>query len=198
MKSKATVYNFVIVLKNKNIKAVRLTGMLLTILAGFLFLYRSFQDGGSRMNLAPFFILLILFAWSVSRVRKNEKVHFSFLLAIAGSGLILISPFNWLGFVYLVMAVLERQALIAQEIGFSTDHIRFNGWPEKKYSWSQFTNILLKDGILTMDFRNNKLFQKETDDADDPEYDGSEDEFNHFCKEQLSLTENSGSVMEIS
>jgi hypothetical protein len=198
MKSKAAVYNFVVVLKNKNIKAVRLTGMLLTILAGFLFLYRSFQDGSSRMNLIPFFILLILFAWSVNRVRKNEKVQFSLLLAIAGSGLIFISPFNWLGFVYLALAALERQALGAQEIGFSTDHIRFNSWPEKKYSWSQFTNILLKDGLLTIDFRNNKLFQKETDDADDPEYDSSEDEFNHFCKEHLSLTENKGSLLEFS
>jgi hypothetical protein len=198
MRSKPEVYDYVVDLKNKNIKAVRLTGIILTILAAFLFLYRSFQDNGSRMNLIPFFILLILFAWSISQLRKNEKVHFSPLLAITGFGLISLSPFNWLGIVYLVMAALERRALLAQEIGFSTNHIRFTGWPEKKYSWSQFTNILLKDGILTMDFRNNKLFQKETDDADDPEYDGSEDEFNQFCKKQLSQAENKENLMEIS
>jgi hypothetical protein len=85
------------------------------------------------------------------------------------------------------MAVLERYALLSPEIGFSRDHIRFNGWPEKKYAWSEFSNILLKDGILTMDFMNNKLFQKETDDAVDPDYDGSEDEFNQFCRDQLAL-----------
>jgi hypothetical protein len=37
-----------------------------------------------------------------------------------------------------------------------------------------------------MDFRNNKLLQKETDDEDDPAYDGSEDEFNEFCRDMLS------------
>ena len=84
------------------------------------------------------------------------------------------------------MAALERYAMLPQEIGFSADHIRFNGWPEKKYGWSDFSNIMLKDDILTMDFRNNKLFQKETDDSADPEYDGSEDEFNQFCMKNLS------------
>jgi hypothetical protein len=137
------------------------------------------------MNLVPFFILLIFFAWSINQIRKKEKVHFFLLLLIAGFGLITIHPFQWVGLIYLLMAVLERYALLSPEIGFSRDHIRFNGWPEKKYAWSEFSNILLKDGILTMDFRNNKLFQKETDDTVDPDYDGSEDEFNQFCKDQL-------------
>jgi hypothetical protein len=50
---------------------------------------------------------------------------------------------------------------------------------------------MLKDGILTMDFRNNKLFQKETDDSDDPDYDGSEEEFNQYCIDQLILVQKS-------
>jgi hypothetical protein len=85
------------------------------------------------------------------------------------------------------MALLERNALLSPEIGFSRDHVRFNGWPEKKYNWSEFSNIILKDGILTIDFRNNKLFQKETDDSENPDYDGTEEEFNDFCAEQLLI-----------
>lgn len=187
MKSKSKIYDFVIVLKHKNKKAVQLTGLLLTALAIFLFLYRSFQENGSKINLIPFFSLLILFSWSINQIRKKEKVHFFLLMMISGFGLISIHPFQWVGLIYLLMAVLERYALLSPEIGFSRDHIRFNGWPEKKYAWSEFSNIMLKDGILTMDFRNNKLFQKETDDAADPDYDGTEDEFNLFCREQLAL-----------
>ncbi len=196
MKPTARVYDFVVVLKNKNKKAVRLTGILLSLLALFLFLYRSFQDSGSMMNLVAFFILLVLFTWSMFQLRKNEKVAFSPLLGIAGFGLIVLQPFNWLGIVYLAMAALERYAMLPQEIGFSADHIRFNGWPEKKYTWTEFTNIILKDDILTMDFRNNKLFQKETDDSADPEYDGSEDEFNQFCMENLDRSEKQAGHME--
>jgi len=196
MKPTARVYDFVVVLKNKNKKAVRLTGILLSLLALFLFLYRSFQDTGTMMNLVAFFILLVLFSWSLFQLRKNQKVVFAPLLGIAGFGLIVLQPFNWLGIVYLAMAAMERYAMLPQEIGFSRDQIRFNGWPEKKYAWSDFSNIMLKDDILTMDFRNNKLFQKETDDSADPEYDGSEDEFNQFCMENLVLSEKQSGRME--
>jgi hypothetical protein len=188
MKSKSEIYDFVVVLKHKNKKAVQLTGLLLTALSIFLFLYRSFQEDGSKINLIPFSILLILFTWSINQTRKKEKVHFFLMLMISGFGLIAIHPFQWIGLIYLLMAILERYALLSPEIGFSNDHIRFNGWPEKKYAWSEFSNIMLKDGILTMDFRNNKLFQKETDDSIDPEYDGSEDGFNQFCRDQLALS----------
>lgn len=196
MKPTAREYDFVVVLKNKNKKAVRLTGILLSLLAFFLFIYRSFSDAGSMMNLVAFFILLVLFSWSMFQLRKNEKIILSPLLSIAGFGLIVLQPFNWLGIVYLAMAALERYAMLPQEIGFSADHIRFNGWPEKKYAWSDFSNIILKDDILTMDFRNNKLFQKETDDSADPEYDGSEDEFNQFCQENLDSSEKTERRME--
>jgi len=47
-----------------------------------------------------------------------------------------------------------------------------------------------------MDFRNNKLFQKETDDSADLEYDGSEEEFNQFCMDQLSLVKKQDDFME--
>ena len=91
MKPTARVYDFVVVLKNKNKKAVRLTGILLSLLALFLFLYRSFQDTGSMMNLVAFFILLVLFSWSIFQLRKNEKVVFSPYWVLQVSGLLFYS-----------------------------------------------------------------------------------------------------------
>ena len=35
------------------------------------------------------------------------------------------------------------------------------GFPGKKYQWDQFSNVVLKDNILTLDFKNNKLLQAE-------------------------------------
>jgi hypothetical protein len=37
---------------------------------------------------------------------------------------------------------------------------------------------------LTLDFKNNTIFQKEVLDDDEP--DADEDEFNKYCREQLS------------
>jgi len=41
----------------------------------------------------------------------------------------------------------------------------------------------LKDGLLTLDFRDNKLIQKEVIDDDEP--DAPEDEFNDYCRSKL-------------
>jgi hypothetical protein len=54
------------------------------------------------------------------------------------------------------------------------------GFPGKKYQWNQFSNIVLKDNILTLDFKNNKLLQAEITTINI-----NEDAFNTFAKEQL-------------
>jgi hypothetical protein len=60
------------------------------------------------------------------------------------------------------MGLMERQAKKNLEIGFSENSIVFNSFPRKAYGWNDFTNIVLRDNLLTLDFANNKLFQRET------------------------------------
>jgi hypothetical protein len=43
--------------------------------------------------------------------------------------------------------------------------------------------VLIKDNVLTIDFKNNKLIQK---DINEPVTASIEAEFNGFCSEQLS------------
>lgn len=50
---------------------------------------------------------------------------------------------------------------------------------QQTYSWADFNNVVIKDSLLTLDFKNNKVLQLEIlDDAD-------ENAFNLFCTEQL-------------
>jgi len=58
----------------------------------------------------------------------------------------------------------------------------FNTFPKKTYQWNEVTNVILKDGILTVDLRNNKIFQKEIETDVSPMV---EHEFNDFCKQFL-------------
>ena len=44
-----------------------------------------------------------------------------------------------------------------------------------------FSNVILKDSVLTLDFKNNKFFQVEIDSAT-----ANEDAFNTFAKAQLA------------
>ena len=88
-------------------------------------------------------------------------------------------------FFFIISALLERQIKFPQEIGFSKDSITFNTFPFKNYSWQQVKNAMLKDNILTLDFANNKIIQREIEPAELTE---EENEVNEFCKQQIINT----------
>ena len=91
---------------------------------------------------------------------------------------------EWLFGAFIILALLERQVKFPLEIGFSESRIVFNTMLKKSYHWSQLGNVKLKDGLLTIDFLNNRLLQRELEDDED-EDEVSEEEFNEFCRKQL-------------
>jgi hypothetical protein len=44
---------------------------------------------------------------------------------------------------------------------------------------------VLRDGLLTLDFKSNRLLQREVADDDDDDY-ADEEEFNAYCRDRLS------------
>ena len=48
--------------------------------------------------------------------------------------------------------------------------------------WSQLANVIKRDDLLTLDFKNNRLMQVQVINADDV----PETEFNQFCRKQLN------------
>lgn len=52
----------------------------------------------------------------------------------------------------------------------------------KKYSWQNFGNIVLKDNLLTLDFKNNKVLQLEADGS----VQVNEKQFNEFCSQKIT------------
>ncbi len=67
---------------------------------------------------------------------------------------------------------------------FSTQNITLTKLLFKKvYDWAAIENVVLKDNLLSVDFKNNQLMQAEIA-GDSPAID--EKEFNQFCRLQLS------------
>jgi hypothetical protein len=91
---------------------------------------------------------------------------------------------EWLFGAFILLAILERQVKFPLEIGFSENQVVFNSLFKRKYSWKEVSNVVLKDGLLTIDFLNNHLIQREVEDEVD-EDEVSEEEFNAFCRLQL-------------
>ena len=89
----------------------------------------------------------------------------------------------WMGLLFAVAAIIEKQVKFASEIGFSKEEIAFNTFPnKKKIDWTELNNVVLKDGLLTLDKKDNTLIQKEIDETVSSLL---ESEFNNFCKTQL-------------
>ncbi|MBC7826289.1 MAG: hypothetical protein H7122_00980 [Chitinophagaceae bacterium] len=181
------IYQYVVVLKNQHSRYINLLGFLLGLLSIVFFVKELLEPGqtGFVYLIGVIFIVGVL-AWNVYHsVYKGKKVYYSRALLIAALVWMKMPYFQWLSFVFIILALLEYQAKYAVEIGFADNEIKFNTLLKKKYSWSDFTNIVLKDGLLTLDFANNKILQREIEDDDD-EDDADEQEFNEYCRRQLA------------
>lgn len=163
-------------------------------LVSILFLgLRANEPDGSGLNLLVGAVSMVFFCWNIMEQRRGRPSRQAVTLAISGAGMILVPPFSWIGLLFIALARIESEALRPMEIGFAEDHIRIGGWLPKRIPWIALSNVVLKDGLITLDYKDNRLFQRETDDLDDEEYDGTEDEFNVFCRRQLDRSHASGS-----
>jgi hypothetical protein len=177
------VYEYVVVLRNEHQVHVNITGLLLSFGSAVIFLRQMIiLDTVVVAYLAGVLFIGGFLVWNFVRWRQGHEIHFSKALLIAGLVWTRMPYLQWLVFVFVILAILEYQARLPTEIGFARDAITINSLIKKKFSWSQIQNVRLKDGLLTIDFRNNKLIQKEIDSG---ENEATEEEFNAFCEEML-------------
>ncbi len=133
----------------------------------------------------PIVCLALLLWWAYALLKKNKdgKVYFRAGLLICAAGWFLgTEPNLWMGVLYVAAALLEKQVKFPKEIGFTPEAITFNSLPRRTLKWSDVSNVLIKDGLITIDQKNNKLYQKEIEGYVTPDV---ETEFNEFARKQL-------------
>lgn len=172
-------YPYIIVLKNDASRYVNVFGFLLTTGSAILFAREMiFRD----MVILPYMLGVLFIAglliWNAFLYYRTDKeIYYSKALLIAGVVWTKMPYFEWLVAVFAFLALLEYQAKKPVEIGFAEDHIMLNKLLRKKISWSEIDNVILKDGVITIDFKNNRLIQREIDKG---ENEASEQEFNDW------------------
>lgn len=179
------IYQYVVILKNKNTRFIDMIGLLLGIMSVIFFaleLVTSHQPG--LAYLLGIIAILAILVWNLVQSSKGKKVYYSRALLVAALVWMKMPYFQWLTFVFIILALLEYQAKYSLEIGFSDKEIVINSLFKRRYQWAQFDNIMLKDGLLTLDFTNNRIIQREVEDDEEDEAD--EDEFNAWCRKQLN------------
>lgn len=178
------VYDFLITLKKPDYRFVDQVSQLMYIFAilAFGIYYYQYQKSG-LIYLIIIIGILLSWIYTVYKKNKNGTAFFRLGLIIAAAGWLIGPELNlWMGILYALSGILEKQVKFPKEVGFSEKDISFNTFPRKVIQWSDINNALIKDGILTIDQKNNQLFQKEIEGYVTTDI---ENEFNDFCRRCL-------------
>ena len=174
---------YVLVLKNEKERSYRRISILLLIINFISIAYVSYLKELTKWG--PLIIALIavfsVFASFYFR-NKHERITLSasfFLFSLA-----------WQTANYWVPAALNLVFLILNGVVFqipivsiNPDQITYPALPKKQIHWNELNNVILKDGLLSIDFKNDKLIQQLLDES---QITVDEKEFNEFCKQQLN------------
>lgn len=170
-------------LKTSNLKTAWTTGLLLSVLAIIILLTRFLGAESGIANMIAAILIIVWIVISVMRKRRKYAVSFSPVFILTALVLILIPPFHFLGLAYLILPLVEQVVNRPVSVLFGDNGISLkNGLYTRNYPWAAFSNIVLKDGLLTMDFNNNHLLQKETAGSNQI----PEEEFNRYCLQKLT------------
>ncbi len=178
------VYEFIIELKRPSYRFINWISQLMYLLSIVVFCMLLFQKEAARPAVMYISIIGMIAWWIYSIIleKKDHQPYYRLGLLMAAAGWYFIPNGGWITLIYLIAAILEKQVKFPQEIAFGKDEIVFNSFPKKHYLWAELNNAIIKDGIITVDFKNNKLIQKEIQSGATLQ---DEKDFNEFCVQQL-------------
>jgi len=180
-------YSFI--LKNEKTKNYRLISQLLVLfnLLGFVFLLIN-NETRIAMNIALLFAILITAVYTfftvmewISKKPLPDFWHRS--IFVVCSFVWTKEGLWWIGIMLLLFILLDFIAHKKLVVDITDKRINVPYILQKTFDWNEVNNVILKDGLLTIDFKNNKLFQQLILNSDE---DINEKEFNEFCRQQLN------------
>jgi hypothetical protein len=172
---------FEIILKNSKIKTYRRITLLLAVLNTLFFIYCLFDDALRKTAILSEGVIILFAAFSFYKTRKAKQSFFLSEWVFFLLMLLWIQFDNyWMASVCMILFLLCTAATDKLTYDFDFALIKQKNFPWNKYSWDKMANVILKDNILTMDFRNNRLLQAEIENENINERD-----FNVFVKSCL-------------
>jgi hypothetical protein len=144
------------------------------------FAFYSFNKITSGISLGVATLLIILF-WIKHYSGKRWRFGFHPFFLVLVIGWLNTNQF-WLAVIPVVFEILHVIAARKLVAIFSETGIVYPSFLYKKITWGKLNNVILKDGLVTIDFKSNKFIQQAVDETPIAV---NEQEFNEFCKTQL-------------
>lgn len=185
-------YDYIIVLQRPDYTLVDMISRFMLLIALAIFGYTVFwtlkSSGLGLFNAGLLLLISGIVFWIIRCYRLQQKggmPYYRLGLSFATIGMGMLFQLHWITFLYFLAMLSEKQVKFPQELAFDEQGVTINSLPRKNYAWAQIQNVVLKDGILTLDLTNNKLIQKPIESHSSAR---EEQEFNEFCQGKLLKT----------
>ncbi len=134
--------------------------------------------------------ITLVIIYLLTRFYRRKKHKVVYLFDDQGYFLFLLS-FAWLGLhkffvagICLLLGLVYQAAMQKIVFLFSKDGIKKINFPKKEFQWCTLDHVILKDRILTINFKNNHIIQGEIESSKIT----NENDFNDFVQEQIRNT----------
>ncbi|MBA3675294.1 MAG: hypothetical protein H0W75_10150 [Chitinophagaceae bacterium] len=172
---------FDITFKNKNERTYHLIAFIYVVLHVLFFIYLLFDTTLWKQGIAGIVLSILYSAYRlvISKTR-NLKFFYGEGIFFLFSMFFTVTGWWWLFVLELIISTFCMLLFQKRSVYVNPFLIEYKARPYKRYKWNEISNIILKDNILTLDFKNNKLIQGEIETSVD------ENAFNTFAKQQLN------------
>lgn len=179
---------FEVILKNEKTKQYNWFAIFLIVINGVgicLFLlkenYQKLTENPMGFPVIISSACLIISILIFPRFKKGDYPIYFISVAIISYWVILKQW--WIAIAMLFMLLLYYVSKKKLKVIIDSSDILYPSFPVKKFKWNKLNNIILKDGLLTIDLKSNKIIQQFIDEKNKAV---DENEFNDFCRQQLS------------
>jgi hypothetical protein len=144
--------------------------------------FAQYADYG-MLSIAAMIVFIIVAAFLRSVIHYS-RIPLILMLIIAIALLCLITKSPYFALVLVLHWLLEKYRSGEPRYDIDDKGVRIiSVWKDQTYSWDKLQNLVLKDGLLTIDFMDNRIVQYPVTTKDK---DLDEKLFNQFCIRQLA------------
>jgi len=130
----------------------------------------------------PGILFLVILLRFIFILRRKDiwftQLHFAIILAVCWA---IQQQYFFAGIIFffgLFEYIVNRDTTCI----INEESIRIKAIPSRTFKWAQIENIMIRDGIFTVDRKDNHIFQV---DISNEALSFSEEQFNGFCEERL-------------
>ena len=177
--------DYQIKLKNEKLNQYNRLSKLIILIFFIIFCYLAVFSGIRYIKIASIGVAgLLAVGFGLQFYFRNTKYqigHRPFFLIIT-FGWISIENY-WMAGAALLFELFSSITSRKMDVYVTKQNIQYPSVPAKNIKWIELNQVILKDGLLTIDFKSNKLIQQMIDEI---KTSVNEKEFNDFCRQQLN------------